>query len=357
LRAVNRVAVLYGGVSGEHEVSVASARSVIAALRSAGYQVLPILIDRDGEWRTQPEGTPVALGRHGRLLSLALGAAQRELEPVEFVFPVLHGTMGEDGTIQGMLEILEVPYAGAGVLGSALGMDKIVMKRLFRVAGLRTVDFVACTRQAVLDGPEAVADEIEAALRYPVFTKPSNLGSSVGVSKAGNRDELLAALALAARYDRRVIVEQGVDAREIETSVLGNDEPIATVPGEVIPGRDFYDYEAKYGDAGSLVLAPANLDEALVNQVREWAVRAFLALDLAGFARVDFLLERNTGMLYISEVNTIPGFTEISMFAKLWQASGLSLPELVDRIVALGLERFADKQRSLSAAREETIAS
>jgi D-alanine-D-alanine ligase len=347
-----RVALLYGGVSGEHEVSINSGRSVGAALTEAGFTVLPVHIDRAGRWLL--DGAEVVLRPGGVLMSVAEGAC-REVARADVVFPVLHGTLGEDGTVQGLLEVLELPYVGSGVLGSALGMDKIVQKRLFVQAGLTTVEFVVTTRRRIETSLKAVMDEVEASVGYPCFVKPANLGSSVGVSKAAGRSELGAALGLAARYDRRVLVERGLVAREIEVGVLGNDEPRASLAGEVLPGREFYDYVAKYGDAGSQTVVPAPIPDALMEEVRQAAVRAFLALDLAGLARVDFLLDRNSGRLYLNEVNTIPGFTNISMYSKLWEASGISFAQLVSQLVELAFERAEDRRHSLAAAREVVV--
>jgi D-alanine-D-alanine ligase len=345
-----RVAVLYGGVSGEHEVSVASGRAVSAALRVAGYTVVPVQIDKAGTWRLSGGSRPVLLEHGGHLPALRPDDGQAP-ERVDVVFPVLHGTMGEDGTVQGLLELAEVPYVGSGVLGSAVGMDKIVMKRLFRQAGLPVLDFIATSRLQITTEAGALLSRVESHLRYPVFVKPANLGSSVGITKAHHLDELVAGLRLAAQFDRRVIVEQGIDAREIEVGVLGNDEPEASLPGEVLPGREFYDYVAKYGDAGSRTVIPAPIPAETAQQVRQMAVIAFRELDLAGLARVDFLLDRQSGQIYISEVNTIPGFTEISMYAKLWAATGIPFPSLAVRLVELALERFAERAQSLSAAR------
>jgi D-alanine-D-alanine ligase len=280
-----------------------------------------------------------------------------DLGRVQMVFPVLHGTLGEDGTVQGLLEVMEVPYVGSGVLGSAVGMDKVVQKWLFQQAGIPTVDFVATTRRELGRSPDAIVWAVESRLSYPCFVKPANLGSSVGVGKATNRRELLYALEVAASYDRRLLVERAVRAREIEVSVLGNDEPQSSLPGEVVPGREFYDYVAKYGDVGSQTLIPAPVDQGTAARVRDMAIKAFLALDLAGMARVDFLLDRDSGALFLSEVNTIPGFTSISMYARLWEASGISFAELVTRLVDLAWERAADRRLSLQAARQVHSAS
>jgi D-alanine-D-alanine ligase len=265
------------------------------------------------------------------------------LPTLDVVFPVLHGTFGEDGTVQGLLELADVPYVGAGVLASAAGMDKDVMKRLFRDAALPIVPWELILRSEWQNDPGAVRKRIEKQLRYPLFVKPVNLGSSVGISKVHGRRELEAALNLAAQYDRKILVEKGIDAREIECSVLGNDHPQASVPGEVLSVNEFYDYEAKYIKPGSELVIPAKLTPRQTKQVREVAIRAFRAVDGAGMARVDFLLDRKTGKVYLNEINTIPGFTSISMYPKLWEASGLPYSRLLDRLIELALERYREK--------------
>jgi D-alanine-D-alanine ligase len=367
-RRKRRIAVLFGGKSGEHEVSLASARSVMAALDKDAYEIVPIGITPSGRWITS--GDPMALLSAGegdtrhRLANGQRGADQcaaleptagRDLVPgtsrgrfpqVDVVFPVLHGTFGEDGAVQGVFELADLPYVGAGVLGSALGMDKVAQKQVLQTAGLPVVDYLAVLRSRWRREPEAVLAEIEARFGYPLFVKPANLGSSVGVSKAHDRQELVAGLGLAARFDRRLLVEMGVNAREIECSVLGNDDPIASAPGEVVPSREFYDYGSKYIDNTSELLIPAPLDEAMSARVQALAVAAFRAIDCAGMARVDFFLCRDSGELYVNELNTIPGFTQISMYPKLWEASGIPYPELLDRLIALAIERYEDKHRS-----------
>jgi D-alanine-D-alanine ligase len=265
---------------------------------------------------------------------------------MDVLFPVLHGTYGEDGTVQGLFELAAVPYAGTGVLGSALGMDKVVQKTLWRGIGLPVADFLSVSRRDCEGDPESVFDRVEREIAYPVFVKPANLGSSVGVSKARNRQELHDALTKAARYDAKLIVERGIDARELEVGVLGNDQPIASVVGEILPGAEFYDYRAKYIDAGSQAIIPADIPSEIAHDVQELAVRAFSAIAANGLARVDFFLERGTHRLYVNEINTMPGFTEISMYPKLWQASGVSFAELVTRIAELGLERFEERARN-----------
>lgn len=364
-----RVAILFGGKSGEHEVSLISARSVMAALDQEKYEIYPIGITKEGRWITS--GDPMALLRgEGDHPLAALEGEEREeaapctaLEPapgrdlvpgtsrgrfpdVDVVLPILHGPFGEDGTVQGLLELADLPYVGAGVLGSALGMDKIAQKQVLRANGLPVVDFVPVLRSRWQREPETILAEIEARLEYPIFIKPANLGSSVGITKAHHREELRQGLEVAARFDRRLLAEAGINAREIECAVLGNDAPIASVPGEVIPCHEFYDYRAKYLDEGSELLIPAPLDEATSAQVRELAIRAFLAIDCAGMARVDFFLCKDTGRLYINELNTIPGFTPISMYPKLWEASGIPYAELLDRLIELAIERYEDKHRS-----------
>ncbi|MDR3678279.1 MAG: D-alanine--D-alanine ligase [Acidobacteriota bacterium] len=355
------VGILFGGRSGEHDVSLQSAASVINALDAAKYEILPIGITREGKWRIGSgaaqllpqvlEGgdpvTPTVDPAGPKLLPLARSAPARNSRPdIDVVFPVLHGTFGEDGTVQGLLELADVPYVGAGVLASATGMDKDVMKRLFRDAGLPVVPWVLALRSTWESNPAAVQKQVEKELSYPLFVKPVNMGSSVGISKVHHRRELVAALNLAAQYDRKLLIEQGIDAREIECAVLGNDQPQASVPGEVVPVNEFYDYEAKYIKEGSELVIPAKLTARQTKQVREVAIRAFRAVDCAGMGRVDFLLDRKTGKVFLNEINTIPGFTSISMYPKLWEASGVSYPELLDRLIELALERHKEKART-----------
>jgi D-alanine-D-alanine ligase len=330
------------------------------AMDKSRYEIVPLGITKSGQWLL--DGDPMALLTSGQpqaardeadAAQAALVAAEgRELVPgatrqrfpaVDVIFPVLHGTYGEDGTVQGLLELADLAYVGSGVLGSAVGMDKIVQKKVLEASGIPVVAYVPVQRSVWRARPDAVVAQVEAQLPYPVFVKPANMGSSVGVSKARDAGELRTALDLAARFDRRLIVEQGVDAREIECSVLGNDDPVASVPGEVVPCNEFYDYRAKYIDGDSALIIPADLDPAVAAQVRELAVRAFLATDCAGMARVDFFVARDTGQVWLNELNTIPGFTSISMYPKLWEASGLPYPKLIDRLIELALERHADK--------------
>ncbi len=330
------------------------------ALDPAKYDVVPIGITRQGEWRSGSGalkrlpavlkcGTrvmPSADPQRPGLVPIGTGEARSSFRKLDVVFPVLHGTFGEDGTVQGLLELADIPYVGAGVLASAVGMDKDVMKRLFRDAGLPVVKWLCVLRSEWETSHSKIERQIGKALRYPIFVKPANLGSSVGISKVRNRRELRKAIDLAARYDRRIVVEHGLDAREIECSVLGNEQPLASVPGEIVPVNEFYDYEAKYVKEGSRLIIPANLTARENLRVRAFAVRAFQAADAAGMARVDFLLTRKTRRLYLNELNTIPGFTPISMYPKMWAASGISYPKLLDRLISLALERHRDKRRT-----------
>lgn len=366
-----RVGVVFGGRSGEHEVSLASARSIISALDRDKYEVIPIGITREGRWLTsgdpmarllrevnvtflpRPGETPEATAETETTAprpetdrrELIAGTSDPGIPKLDVIFPVLHGPYGEDGTIQGLLELADLPYVGAGVLGSALGMDKIAQKILLRAHGLPVADFIPVRRAIWERGPEAIVARVEVALGYPCFVKPANLGSSVGISKASNRAELLEGLRLAALYDRKLLVETAIDAREMEISVLGNDDPIASLPGEILPSREFYDYAAKYLDDASELIIPAKLPTRIIEAVQQLAISTFLALDCSGMARVDFFLERGTDKLYVNELNTIPGFTKISMYPKLWEASGLPYPALLDRLIELALERFEDNRR------------
>jgi len=401
-----RVGILFGGRSGEHEVSLLSAASVLNAIDKYKYEVVPIGITKDGRWLTaehaenllqgkivieprplragDPETTPAAavLARGEAVIvppepvhrksglvpfqseaTLTRRASDRAIN-VDVIFPVLHGTFGEDGTIQGLLELADIAYVGAGVLGSAAGMDKDIMKSLFIAAGIPIVKHVTILRSAwELDsrknGAKKIHKLVESKLKYPVFVKPANLGSSVGISKAHNRKELGRAIEEAAKFDRKIVIEQGVGgknkkAREIECSVLGNDTPVASVPGEIVPGKEFYDYTAKYLDEGSQLIIPAKLSKADTKRVQELAIAAFKAVDCSGLARVDFLMEpgaqtrqgKKAGKIYLNEINTMPGFTAISMYPKLWAASGLAYADLIDRLIQLGIERHEDKKKN-----------
>ena len=388
-----RVGILFGGRSGEHEVSLLSAASVLQAIDKDKYEVVPIGITKEGRWVTaadaerlllgkfedqkhlragDPEATPGAavLARgesvvvppepHRHVLApfetdesshaLTRRAADRAID-VDVIFPVLHGTFGEDGTIQGLLELADMPYVGAGVLGSAAGMDKDIMKALFRAAGLPIVKHVTLLRSEWESNSKRIQDLVESKLKYPVFVKPANLGSSVGISKAHDRKELGPAIEEAAKFDRKIVIEQGVGgrkqkAREIECSVLGNDQPAASLPGEIVPSTEFYDYNAKYLDEGSQLIIPAKLSKAETKEVQRLAIGAFRAVDCSGLARVDFLMEPKSRKIYLNEINTMPGFTAISMYPKLWAASGVSYSDLIGRLIQLGLERHAEKKKN-----------
>jgi D-alanine-D-alanine ligase len=379
-----RVGIVFGGRSGEHEVSLLSAASILKAIDRRKFDVVPIGITKEGRWLAaadahsllagshstaarrlragDPEATPGAKLLHeGIPTLLAPDPAQAGGQPaaaLDVIFPVLHGTFGEDGTIQGLFELAGIAYVGSGVLGSAAGMDKDVMKRLFAQAGLPIVKHVTLLRADWEKSPRKAVAQVEAALRYPVFVKPANLGSSVGISKAHNRRELGPALALAARYDRKLIVEQGVGgkkskARELEVAVLGNDSPLASVVGEIIPGKEFYDYEAKYLSEGSVPVIPAKLTRTEARKIREMAVAAFRACDLSGLARVDFLMEPDgKRRIFLNEVNTLPGFTQISMYPKLWEATGIKYRDLITRLIELALERQQEKNRTAYSLQE-----
>jgi D-alanine-D-alanine ligase len=366
-----RVGVVYGGRSGEHEVSLASAAAVFQNLNPDRYEPVPIKIEKDGRWTlpTRPPMIAVAadvIAGRGEssdgareahlvahpgseaLLSIDRDAAAPTVSTLtlDVVFPVLHGPYGEDGTVQGLLELANLPYVGAGVLASAVGMDKAVMKVLFAARNLPICDYVVITKREWERDERDAMDRIVHQLGFPVFVKPANLGSSVGISKAKHAVELRRAIELAGTFDRKIVVEAAVpQAREIEVSVLGNDDPQASCPGEVVPSREFYDYQAKYIDDDSALLIPAPLTPAQAAEVRRLAIEAFKAVDGSGLARVDFLLAGDSGVLYVNELNTLPGFTTIGMYSKLWAASGLEFPDLLDRLIQLALERHAEKQR------------
>src|ERR1700693_3212050 len=391
-----RVGILFGGRSGEHEVSLLSAASVVNAIDKTKYEVVPIGITKDGRWLTaehaerllkgdagegaratqtqlragDPEATPgAAVLARGESVVVPPEPARREsgLAPfqtdanlrraadrainVDVIFPVLHGTFGEDGTIQGLLELADIAYVGAGVLGSSAGMDKDVMKSLFRAAGLPMVKHVTVLRSAWEGEPRKTQKLVESKLKYPVFVKPANLGSSVGISKAHDRKELGPAIAEAAKFDRKIVIEEGVGgkknkAREIECAVLGNDDPKASVAGEIVPCKEFYDYDAKYLAEGSELMIPAKITKAEMKTVQRLAIAAFQAVDCTGLARVAFLMDPKSRKIYVHEINTMPGFTAISMYPKLWGATGVSYPELIDRLIQLVIERHEDKKRN-----------
>jgi D-alanine-D-alanine ligase len=366
-----RVGLIFGGRSGEHEVSLVSAQGVMGAIDKDKYEVVPIGITKEGRWLASgdpmlalssgvvtesnpalllPEPSQQGLMRlEDREQERALAAVQ--VSQLDVVIPILHGPYGEDGTVQGLLELAGLPYVGAGVAASAVGMDKVLFKDIMRAHGLPVVHSLMIKRKAWEQQPEQTVARIEAEVGYACFVKPANLGSSVGISKAHNPVELVTALDEAARYDRKLLVEVAVDAREIEVSVLGNDEPVASVPGEIVPCNLFYDYAAKYVDGESELLIPAPIPPETAELIRRLAVEAYLAIDCAGMARADFLLDRQTDHVYVNEVNTLPGFTPISMYPKLWEASGISYPELIDRLIELALERHADKARSATEFR------
>jgi D-alanine-D-alanine ligase len=369
-----RVGVLFGGRSGEHEISLLSAASVLQALNPAKYEVVPIGITKEGRWidPAQSEkflrGESVAADAVGGQGVAALAKDRAVITPpepaagaltpferpapagdgglrVDVIFPVLHGTFGEDGTIQGVLELADIPYVGAGVLGSAAGMDKDIMKRLFIACGLPIVKHVTMLRGEWEKEPKKMTRAVEAELKYPVFVKPANLGSSVGISKARDRKELATAIDTAAGYDRKIVIEEGVGgkkckARELECAVLGNDNPRASIAGE------FYDYNAKYHDSGSELVIPAKLTKKQTKELQEMAIRAFKSVDCSGLARVDFLMDPKNGRIYLNEINTMPGFTSISMYPKLWKATGLEYADLIDELIRLAMERYAEKKKN-----------
>ena len=354
-----RVGVLFGGRSGEHEVSLASAASVIRGLDPDKYEPVPIGISKEGHWligNAAQKMLPEVL-KAGQRVVMAADPTDAALIPLDrsaetggqrldVVFPVMHGTYGEDGTIQGLLDLAGLPFVGAGVLGSAVGMDKDVAKKLLQHAKIPVVPWLTVYRADWEQNRAAIRKEIEKKFRYPVFVKPATLGSSVGMSKVHSRQELAPALDLASEFAMKILVERAVNAREIEVSVLGNHRPKASVPGEIVPHREFYDYTAKYLEEGTALIIPAKLRAAQVQKIQNFAVSAFRALELSGMARVDFFLEKEGGKLYLNEVNTIPGFTSISMYPKLWEASGIPFRELIDQLIALALEVQREKART-----------
>jgi D-alanine-D-alanine ligase len=348
-----RVGLLFGGRSVEHEVSVASAASILQALDPSRYDVHLLCVDHEGRWHLAAPGALPESAAGGAEVRLPAVPGERALQaadtgaPVarlDVVIPMIHGTGGEDGCVQGLLELSGVPYVGAGVLGSALQMDKEVSKRLLAAAGLPVVPGIATTRHEFERDPEATCDRALRELDLPLFVKPACLGSSVGISKVKTRDALAPALAEAARYDQKLLIEQAIDAREIEVAVLGGYEAEASVPGEIIPKREFYDYQAKYADEETELVIPAELDEAQTEQVRALAIAAYRCLEGNGLGRVDFFLDRQSGRFYVSEVNSLPGFTEMSMFPRLWQASGLSYAALLDRLIEQALETHRERE-------------
>ncbi|MGB2638121.1 MAG: D-alanine--D-alanine ligase family protein [Candidatus Acidiferrum sp.] len=352
-----RIGVLFGGRSGEHEVSLASAASVIRGLDPDKYEVVPIGITKEGHWLigTSAQKMLPEVLRTGQRVTMSADPTDAALvrldgsgggQRIDVVFPVMHGTFGEDGTIQGLLDLAGLPFVGAGVLGSAVAMDKDVAKKLLRAAKIPVVPWVSIRRDEWENHPADVIAQIEKEFPYPVFVKPATLGSSVGMTKVHSHDELAPALHLAAEFAMKILVEQAVTAREIEVSVLGNHDPQASVPGEIVPHREFYDYAAKYLENGTQLLIPANLKPAQIKKFQHFAIQAFRALELNGMARVDFFLEKDGGKIYLNEVNTIPGFTSISMYPKLWEASGIPFAQLIDKLIALALEQHAEKART-----------
>ena len=354
-----RVGILFGGRSGEHEVSLASAASVIRGLDPDKYEAVPIGISKEGHWLigTAAQKMLPEVLKAGQRVVMAADPTDAALIPLDrsaggggprldVVFPVMHGTYGEDGTIQGLLDLAGLPFVGAGVLGSAIGMDKDVSKRLLQAARIPVVPWITVHRTDWEREGKAVRKAVESKFRYPVFVKPATLGSSVGMSKVHSQEELAPALDLAAEFAMKILVERAVSAREIEVSVLGNHDPQASVPGEIVPHREFYDYTAKYLEEGTALLIPAKLTPAQTKKIQQLAVSAFRALELSGMARVDFFLEKKGGKLFLNEVNTIPGFTSISMYPKMWEASGVPFRELIDRLIALALEVHAEKART-----------
>jgi D-alanine-D-alanine ligase len=353
-----RVAVLYGGRSAEHEVSVVSARGVMAALDRSKYEVVPIAITKSGRWMlpdrtpeeldapkgslpgTGEEGTGVALTREGGAAELTqVGGSGAAAGTVDVVFPVLHGPYGEDGTVQGMLELAGVPYVGAGVLASAIGMDKEVQKQLFRSRGLPVGPYLHVHAEDWQRGADSVLELASEEIGFPAFTKPASLGSSIGVSKCRTVEDLRAGLDLALKHDRKALVEKAITGRELECAVLGNDDPEASVVGEIVPAHEFYDFEAKYIEEGSVLRIPAPIPDEISEEIRRLAIEAFRAIDCAGMARVDFFYDEGTGGVFVNEINTIPGFTPISMYPKLWEATGIPYEKLIDRLIELALER------------------
>lgn len=354
-----RIGLLYGGKSAEHEVSLSTARAVTNALNFSEYEVYPIYITQEGEWRKgaqlmapaesieqlQIDGdtSEVSPNNISSFITKTDESSSIDEQSLDVIFPVLHGPNGEDGTVQGLLEVMNLPYIGNGVLASSAGMDKVVMKQLFAQAGLKQVPFVHFIRREWQTNQEQWLEKVENELSWPVFVKPANLGSSVGISKASTRDELIKAVDFALKYDRKIIIEQGIKAREIEMGVLGNDNPKCSVAGEIKPLKDFYDYEAKYQDGNTAMIIPAEISTDLEANMQDMAVKAFKVLDCAGLVRADFFVTDENEVL-INEVNTLPGFTPYSMFPLLWQHTGVSYPELINELINLAVERHAEKQ-------------
>lgn len=365
-----KIAVLFGGQSTEHEVSRLSAQSVIRNIDKDKYDIAMVGITRDGKWLSY-DGPVEKIGTgeweefaRGKLMSSkekvqqidgnnpgdslkSLVGINEEDRGIDVIFPVLHGSNGEDGTIQGLFELADLPYVGSGVLGSALAMDKAYAKIIFERVGIPTAAFLVFNRKQLSGNQEDVISKIESTFKYPCFIKPANAGSSVGITKAHDRQELIEGLSYAARYDKKILIEEFINGREIECAVLGNDEPVASAVGEVVPCNEFYDYNAKYIDDKSQIIIPANLSEDAIGRIRDYAVKAYAALECAGMARVDFFVSRETGDIFINEINTLPGFTKISMYPQLWEASGVSYQELINKLIELALERFDDNRKEV----------
>lgn len=341
-----RVVVLFGGRSGEYEVSLQSGAAVFSALDRQKYEVIPVGITRDGKWLEGIEPLKMIENDNTGAGAVLLGDPLTFVKTgVDVVFPVMHGTFGEDGTLQGLLEMCGLPYVGPGVLSSAVGMDKVLMKTVFAQTGIPQVRFQHCLRRDWEQNRDAILTEVEKNFTFPCFVKPANLGSSVGISKANNRQELEEAFELAIKYDRKIIIEEFMDGREIEVGVLGNDDPIVSVAGEIIPLKDFYDYESKYLDGNARLIAPAQLSPVTFKTLQELAIQAFKSIDCSGMARVDFFLARNNDEVLVNEINTIPGFTRFSMYPRLWELSGIGFQELLDRLIMLAIERHQEKSR------------
>lgn len=366
-----KLGVIFGGRSGEHEVSLMSARSVLSVIDREKYEIFPIGITQEGRWVVGENlldllsekktsklpgaalfGDPTRSGLY-QLHSVSGDEIVFKLADLDVIFPVLHGTYGEDGTLQGMLEMADVAYVSAGVLGSSVAMDKALFKDLMRANNIPVVPSILVLRSQIENDLPAVVNLAEKVASYPLFVKPSNMGSSVGVSKCVNRSDLMEGLIDAAQFDRRILIEKGIDAREIEISVLGNDQPQVSIPGEIRPNADFYSYEAKYILPNSELIIPAVLTQDQITQIQGFAKRAYIAADCAGMARADFLLDKNSGEIYLNEINTIPGFTKISMYPKLWEASGLPYPQLIDRLIELAMERKADREHTVHQFRSK----
>lgn len=345
-----KLGVIFGGMSGEHEVSLQSAINVIKAVDTEKYDIALLGINRDGKFGAfNGEIERIPTGEWEEDVKCFSNTLPESFSSVDVIFPVLHGPYGEDGTIQGMLELMRIPYVGCDVISSAIGMDKVVSKQLFTAAGIKTGPYVTCRKSEIKSNLAEIINKIENELRYPVFVKPANMGSSVGISKAHDSEELGKALVFAARYDKKVIIEQGIDCREIEVSVLGNNKIEASCPGEILPSHEFYDYEAKYLDGdNSKLLIPAPLDKDQEEMIRKYAIDAFVAIGGCGMGRVDFFIEKSSGEILINEINTIPGFTKISMYPKLWEASGIGYNKLVDRLIELALERMKEKEEVIA---------